>query len=60
MHYKRRSDKTMSMSTLKDVVEAIKVRSKTIAETTTGTIAGSTANDMVYAAKAIEAIIELP
>jgi alpha-tubulin suppressor-like RCC1 family protein len=46
----------MSMSTLKDVVEAIKVRSKTIAETTTGTIAGSTANDMVYAAKAIEAI----
>ena len=46
----------MSMNTLKELVEAIKTRSKTIAETTTGTIAGSTANDMVYVAKAVEAI----
>ncbi len=44
------------MNTLKEVVEAIKTRSKTIANTTTGTIAGSTANDMVYIAKAVEAI----
>ena len=46
----------MSMSTLKDLVEAIKTRSKTIGETTSGTIAGSTANDMVYIGKAVEAI----
>ena len=44
------------MNTLKEVVEAIKTRSKTIANTSTGTIAGSTANDMVYIAKAVEAI----
>ena len=46
----------MAMNTLKELVEAIKTRSKTIAETTTGTVAGSTANDMVYIAKAVEAI----
>ena len=46
----------MAMNTLKEVVEAIKTRSKTIANTSTGTIAGSTANDMVYIAKAVEAI----
>ena len=46
----------MAMNTLKELVEAIKTRSKTIAETTSGTIAGSTANDMVYIAKAVEAI----
>ncbi len=46
----------MSMSTLKEVVEAIKTRSLAIAGTTTGTVAGSTANDMVYIAKAVEAI----
>ena len=46
----------MSMSTLKTVVEAIKTRSLTIAGTTSGTVAGSTANDMVYLAKSIEAI----
>ena len=46
----------MAMNTLKEVVEAIKTRSKTIANTTSGTVAGSTANDMVYIAKAVEAI----
>jgi len=46
----------MSMNTLKDLVEAIKTRSKTIVETTSGSIAGSTANDMVYIGKAVEAI----
>lgn len=46
----------MAMNTLKELVEAIKTRSKSIAETTSGTIAGSTANDMVYIAKAVEAI----
>ena len=46
----------MAMNTLKELVEAIKTRSKTIAETTSGTVAGSTANDMVYIAKAVEAI----
>ena len=46
----------MSMSTLKEVVEAIKTRSLAIAGTTTGTVAGSNANDMVYLAKTVEAI----
>ena len=44
------------MSTLKTVVEAIKTRSLAIAGTTTGTVAGSNANDMVYLAKTVEAI----
>tara|TARA_B000000557_G_scaffold182694_1_gene149283 strand:+ start:163 stop:2871 length:2709 start_codon:yes stop_codon:yes gene_type:complete len=46
----------MAMNTLKELVEAIKSRSKTIANTSTGTISGSNANDMVYLAKSVEAL----
>ena len=46
----------MAMNTLKELVEAIKSRSKDIANTSTGTIAGSNANDMVYLAKSVEAL----
>jgi alpha-tubulin suppressor-like RCC1 family protein len=46
----------MSMSTLKELVEAVKTRSKAIAETTSGTVSGSTAGDMVYIGKTVEAI----